>query len=431
MQALLSFDKAPPFAAPLRFFLSGPLFIVAAGVLLALGGNEALASRWLPSLLAIVHLLTVGFMLQVMLGALIQVMPVVAGANLADPLAVARPVHLGLNLGAALLAWGLYTSEPLQLQISALILLSTAGFFLWHAGRALYAVPTTSPTIRGLKLSLFGLAGALILGGLLVGALARGWALPAAPLADLHAAWGLGAWGGILLAAVAFVVVPMFQLTPGYPARPSWWLPPLALAACLLWALALWLDSPWLLAFARLALFLPALLFAAYTLHLQRQRRRARPDATYRYWQLALTCTIFAVFLASTAGFWPALAERQESALLVGILLLPGAFVAFIAGMLYKIVPFLAWFHLQNIGRGKTTVPPMNRLLADDEMQRQFHVHALAVGLLLVAVFLPAFVLTAGAVLALSGAWLGVNLTRAVLAFRREHAAILRVVEGA
>ena len=36
MKALLSFDKAPPFAAPLRFFLTAPLFGVLAGVLLSL-----------------------------------------------------------------------------------------------------------------------------------------------------------------------------------------------------------------------------------------------------------------------------------------------------------------------------------------------------------------------------------------------------------
>ena len=35
MQALLSFDKAPPFAAPLRFFLTAPLFALAAGLLFA------------------------------------------------------------------------------------------------------------------------------------------------------------------------------------------------------------------------------------------------------------------------------------------------------------------------------------------------------------------------------------------------------------
>ena len=49
MQAMLSFDKAPPLAAPLRFFLSGPLFAALAGCVLLLTGSDLFASRWMPS----------------------------------------------------------------------------------------------------------------------------------------------------------------------------------------------------------------------------------------------------------------------------------------------------------------------------------------------------------------------------------------------
>ena len=104
MQALMSFDKAPPLAAPLRFFLTAPLFSLVAGLLLLALGPDMFASRWMPGLLAATHLITVGFMLQVMLGALIQILPVVAGANLRHPLVVARWLHVGLSAGALLLA---------------------------------------------------------------------------------------------------------------------------------------------------------------------------------------------------------------------------------------------------------------------------------------------------------------------------------------
>ena len=64
MQAL-SFEQSPPLAVPLRFFLTAPLFGVAAGLLLAWGHAEIFASRWTPAALATVHLTTVGFMLQI------------------------------------------------------------------------------------------------------------------------------------------------------------------------------------------------------------------------------------------------------------------------------------------------------------------------------------------------------------------------------
>ena len=91
---MLSFENAPPFAAPLRFFLTAPLFAALAGLLVMIEGPALFASRWTSGTLAATHLLTVGFMLQVMLGALIQILPVVAGADLPRPLALARAVHV-------------------------------------------------------------------------------------------------------------------------------------------------------------------------------------------------------------------------------------------------------------------------------------------------------------------------------------------------
>jgi hypothetical protein len=45
--------------------------------------------------------------------------------------------------------------------------------------------------------------------------------------------------------------------------------------------------------------------------------------------------------------------ERPEWPLLCGVLALFGGFMSVMIGMLYKIVPFLVWSHLQNLGRGR------------------------------------------------------------------------------
>ena len=417
MQALLSFDKAPPFAAPLRFFLTAPIFAMAAGLLLAWSGGEMLASRWMPSLLAAVHLLTIGFMLQIMLGATIQILPVVAGANLARPMRVALWLHGGLSTGALLLAAGFWFGQPALLSAAAVALGLSTFAFLGAAGRALSGVPSTSPTIRGLKLALAGLAGAVLLGAMLALALARGWPLPVMAMADLHVGWALGAWGGTLLAAMAYVVVPMFQLTPGYPARPSWWFPGLLMALAVAWGLAIASDSTGAARVAQGGMALVGMAFAALTLRLQRQRRRARADATYRYWQLGLYCAIFALFQALTATILPQLADWAGWSLVFGILMIVGAFMSFIIGMLYKIVPFLAWLHLQNAGC--TPAPAMNKLLPDASMVRQWQAHVLALVLLLGAVVVPDFLARlAGIALTVAAGGLFYNLLSIVQRYR-------------
>ena len=91
------------------------------------------------------------------------------------------------------------------LAAAALVLGASIAMFLVVTWRALSGVPSTSPTIRGLKFALFGLAGAVGLGIVLALALARGWAVPWLALTDLHAAWALGGWAGILLAAAVML----------------------------------------------------------------------------------------------------------------------------------------------------------------------------------------------------------------------------------
>ena len=420
MQALLSFDKAPPFAAPLRFFLTAPLFSLAAGLLLLFVGPGLLESRWTPGLLAATHLVTVGFMLMVMLGALIQILPVVAGANLDNPLAVARWLHAGLAAGALLLAAGFLFGQAALLGAAALVLGLAVAAFLVAGARALAGVPSTSPTIRGLKLALAGLAGAAGLGVWLALAIANGWAVALPALADLHAGWALGAWAGVLLAALAYVVVPMFQLTPGYPARPSWWFPGILLGLMVGWALGVVLDAAAAIRLVRALSAVAGIGFALLTLRLQARRRRARSDVTYRYWQLGLASAIFALAMVLTATAWPPLAELTGWSIFAGILLLVGGFMSFIIGMLYKIVPFLAWMHLRNRGSARSPVPNMNRLLPEADAQRQMQAHAVALALLLAAVIAPEWLTrAAGAALAVASGWLLVNLLGAVRRYRQ------------
>jgi hypothetical protein len=424
MQAMLAFENAPPLAAPLRFFLTAPLFAVLAGLLVAVEGPDIFASRWAPGALAATHLITIGFMLQVMLGALIQILPVVAGANLKRPLAVAKALNVGLSAGALLLAAGFLSGMPALFGTAAVVLVLTVLFFLTVTAMALAGVPTTSPTIRGIKLALFGLAGVVGLGVLLALVLAFGWAMPFSvslvALVDLHAGWGLGGWAGVLLAAMAYVVVPMFQLTPGYPARSSWWFPVFMLAMLVLWSVALIGEWPLLASVGQLGAALAGIAFAGLTLRLQGKRRRARPDATYRYWQLGLVASIFALFLLSTVAVWPAAAEIDGWSLTFGILLVAGGFMSFITGMLYKIVPFLSWMHLQNSGQAKVPAPAMNKILAEPEMQRQMLAYAAALGLLLAAVFFPDWLARpAGLAFAAANGWLWWNLAGAIRRYRR------------
>ena len=424
MQALLSFDQSPPLSAPVRFFLTAPLYLVLAGLLAAFEGEALLASRWTPVALAMTHLLTLGFMLQVMLGALIQILPVLAGANLPRPLLVAGLLHPVLNLGTLLLVAGFLLGSALAMQLAAWLLSLAVGIFLLPAAWALFGVPSTSPCIRALKLSLVALLVTVGLGVYLLLGLANGWALPVRDLTNLHAAWGLGGWGGILLAGVAYVVVPMFQLTPGYPARPAWGFPLAILLALLLWSLSLLTPFG---ALSNLVNYLGQILLAVstaaflwQTIQLQRLRRRARGDATLYYWRLGLGASLLAVVLFVLNVLLPDMLDQAPWDLIIGIGVVLGGFCAFIIGMLYKIIPFLLWLNLQNQMPAGHVPPAMSQLLTEAEMRNQMRCFFLAFFLSTAAVLWPRYLsVMAGLVLMLSGIWLGWNLLQALWRYRQ------------
>lgn len=411
MQALLSYDQSPPMAAPFRFFLSAPLFAVLAGALLLWAGPDALASRWTPAILAVVHLITVGFMLQVMLGALVQILPVVAGANLRRPSLVSAVVHAAMTIGTLFLAVAFLSFAPYWFAAASVFLGFAALVFIVAAAESLRGVPPTSPTISGLKLALGGLAVTIALGVVMAMSFGGSFALPLLQVADYHAAWGFVGWGLVLLTAVALVVVPMFQLTPNYPNAFGTRFMLLALAALALWnAVDFFWPGPWATLAATLVVLFP-LAFALATLRLQQRSKRPRFDPSQHFWRLAMLSALFAGLLWGAAMAVDTLGEWPGWPLLLGALVLFGGFVSVITGMLYKIVPFLIWLHLQNLGSGRMMAPNMKKIIDEAAMTRQLRAHFLSCLLLALATVWPdLFVYPAGIALIGSQVWLARNL---------------------
>ncbi len=420
MGAPLSFEQAPPISAPARFFLTAPLFGAAAGVTLALRGDAVLASRWTFEALAVVHLMVLGFMLQAMAGALLQFLPVAAGANVWRPALVAWVCHLGFVLGACLLVAGFLGAGPGALQAAAVVLVATVGAFLAAAGAGLARSPAIGPTILSLRFAALGLAVTAGLGGTLAGALGWGWGLPLLDLTAIHAAWGLLGWSLTLVGGVAGLVVPMFQLTPAYPVAFARALPLVLFGALLAWSAGVGFGSATAAWAGAIAAATAVVGFGTFTLRLQARRKRKQVDTTFHSWRLGMVCLL----LAAPLGLWllagPPDVLRPRLEYLLGVLLLAGAFPAVIGGMLYKIFPFLCWLHLQRVMRG---APHMNQVLPERWARRQLAVFGCALSCLLCGAVWPALIAVGGVLFAASCLVLEANLLgalRVYLRIRRE-----------
>ena len=115
----------------------------------------------------------------------------------------------------------------------------------------------------------------------------------------------------------------------------------------------------------------------------------------------------------------PRLGDHARAPLWLGVLALPGVFLSVIMGMLYKIMPFLNWLHLQQQGGTVTTQPNMKQMIPERAMRGQMRLHFTALALLLAAVLWPALGRPAGLVFAASCLWLEWNLVGAARLYAR------------
>lgn len=415
----LSLDQAPPIDLPLRFFLTAPWLAVGAGLVLGFHGESVMASRWTPAALAVTHLLTVGFLGQVMAGALLQMLPVIAGAPVPAVRLVAVPSHALLTAGSLLLAAGFLGLGAPVLGAGAVASLLGFAVLLTGAGAALVRAQGSAATRIALRLAALSLLVAVVL-GLLLSVSLMGWiGLAGFPLwVQAHLSWGLLGWVGLLIVGVAYQVVPLFHVTSGYPGWLTRALVPVLFLAILVATLfALTERETW----AKGAYSLLALgfgVFAAWTIRLQFGRARRRIDPTLTHWWLAMGSILGA------AGAWWFRAPGE----LLGVLLLVGVGVGLPSGMLLKIVPFLSWFHLQTRqvigGHFEVRVPHMHEFIPMRQARWHPAVHGLALALIAAGVSMPALARMGGLLLAGSALWLFLLIVGAARRYRRVSRAL-------
>jgi hypothetical protein len=130
-------------------------------------------------------------------------------------------------------------------------------------------------------------------------------------------------------------------------------------------------------------------LFAITTLYLQAHRLRKIPDVTLNYWRVGMAGLLLTIGGGLIGIIWPPVATHSFYDILLGILFIAGFILPVIQGMLYKIIPFLVWLHLQNRQLEMLKplplikIPNMKQVISDKWARRQFWVYIVALGLLI------------------------------------------------
>ncbi len=361
----LSIDQAPPIAAPVRFYLTAPLFAILAGLLILFSDSSTLMTRYSMDSIIITHALTIGFLGFIMLGSLTQMLPVLAGVIIPKVDLVSKISYLLLVFGTIFMILGLMFENSLA-NLFAMVLLSLGfGMMITVIGLAILKVKNFNPTVKAMATSLVFAAFTVIMGiFLLYTYIDNDVAQYRNIIANIHSVWGIFGFAGILIIGVTFQVLPMFYVAPRFKQfckkRVVW----LISGGLFIWLVtSIFFEPLSILGKAWIATFFWA--FATTVWMKLSARRRPISDVTVWYWRAA------SIFLTLGSFVW-IFDEyfKNEYVVMVAILIGGGVILSIMIGMLYKIVPFLVWFHLNAMGY--MTIPTMNEMINKNLAKIQF-----------------------------------------------------------
>ncbi len=352
----LSTDQAPPISAPLRFFITAPFFGMVAGVMLLLLDKTALMSRFSLESILVTHIITIGFFASVMFGALTQMLPVLAGAKMKNVLGVTKIAHTTLVIGLLLFIGAFLTNKSFLFGGAALLLGISFFLMLSSIALAIKSVVNFSATVKGMAVSTFFGFIITFLGLFLLYEYATtslsSWHHV---VANIHSVLAIFGFAGILILGVAFQVLPMFYVAPKFKRFCKKYVISLISFGLFLWILlSSFYEEYALFAKAIIALFFWA--FATTVWVKLNRRKRPISDVTVWYWRAASVFLTLGSFVWIFDEFF-----KHQYIVMVGILIGGGFLLSILIGMLYKIIPFLVWFHLN--GKGYMSIPTITQMI--------------------------------------------------------------------
>jgi hypothetical protein len=373
---ILNYELAPSPATIFGCLLPAPWLGVAAGLMLAFGPETGLPDRYSPFVLAVTHMLALGMLAPIMVGALFQLFPVVAGQVVRPAKWIAPFVALGSALIAGGLSVGFLDANPqgfMLAAIVALLLFPSVVLALAYAAWRMVLPPTPDASLQTLRGIAFALALVVAFGVALAGAFAGWWQVDIAYVLRLHVAWGLVGWIACLVLGIASTVVPMFWQTrrpnQTWHRRLPWdiWFGLLILCLPLS-------DTVSRLLTTALALLVGVLALTAFRALLQAKRRF---DPAWGLWLVCAAswgCAAVCLLLYMNLDQIPAPSWISLLPWWIGVLCLVGGGVLPVNAMLGKIIPFLIFLHLRRqIPAGKR-VPSMQVVLPAERLRWQARV---------------------------------------------------------
>jgi hypothetical protein len=345
---------------PLCFILTGVLSLLVSGAAL-LAQPELLAMyHYTPHLIAVTHLFVLGFICSIVMGAMYQLVPVTLETQLfGEKLVLFQFVaHV---VGFVGMVWAFWNFNLALVGMFGSVLTLGVGLFVFNLACTLAKVKRWNAIKFGITSALLWLS-ATVAAGLFVTA-SKFWTFFAfQPLAAMHAHAHLGVIGvfALMIVTVSYKLVPMFTLSELQSERRAWCSVALINIGLVGVSITVLFQEPFKPLFA-LVTICGFLLYGFEIVAILGARNRRVLDWGMKYFltSIALLVPLAILALALTWSGLPVNTVTMQLESVYGLLGLLGLVGLAILGMLYKIVPFLVWFHSYSRHIGRAKVPAL------------------------------------------------------------------------
>ena len=372
----LSLEQAPSVSVPFRFFLSAPIFGVLISLVFLFLPFSEVSNQYSSKAIGVVHLFTLGILSMIIFGAMQQMMPVLAGAVVKKSKLFASIVHTSLVLGTLFMSFSFILEIRILLHIGILFLAISFFTFFIVSIKLLFKVEYLTSTVKAMRL--FTVSGFItLLIGLVLGIshISLNFSVFHYVLVNMHILFGLFGFALLLIMGVSFQVIPMFYVALDFPKYIQNRVPLVLFLFLFLASLFLYFEINFLV--LKIIVTSIIILFAYYGLKSLNNRRRPVFDVTLWYWKFSLSMLVLSQVIWFFSIF--------ETNYILAIIFAFGCLYSILQGMVYKIIPFLAWFHLNSKGYFK--LPTIREFIDEKYIKINFIVHVLSILFFVLAYF--------------------------------------------
>jgi hypothetical protein len=419
-------DRLPPRLLPVLYFAFGHVCLGLAFLALALTPETLAGFFYHSRILAVVHLVTLGWISGSILGALYIIAPMAFRMQMpARKLDYAAFALFVIGVMGMVTHFWLNTYNGMVW--SALTVITGLVLFVVRLAPPLLASKLPPAIKLHIGLAFFNILVAGIVGALLGIEKLMINVLPGQQLTNVYAHAHLAAlgWGTMMVIGAGYRLFPMF-LPAAMPAGPRLYVSAVLLEVGALGLFAaLILGSPWVALFAALTIA-GLLAFATQVAWMKRNPRPApkalqSPDFGMLHNMQALAYLGLSVVLGLALLIAPPLEWKLRAAAAYGVLGLVGFLSQMVVGMSARLWPMFSWTH-SFVGSGFAVPPPTPHVMPDRRLQAlTFFLWVACVPLLAAGLYFPDVALVR------ASAW---GLFAAVVAETLNSARVLRFAFG-